>query len=231
MGTMRCLASCLIALALTLSPLPAGAQSADTVRAVVYEFLRGQVAGISGVITIEVEAPLIPAQMPRCDRLEPWLPAGARAWGSVRVGVRCIGQGNWALYVPAKVSIVGNYLSAARALRPGEILGAADLTVRKGEITAMGRQLLTDPEQALGRQMRFAVGRGQPLRATMMAEPIVIQSGRPVKVIVRGPGFTAANEGTALGNGRVGDSVRVRLGSGKVVSGIATAEGAVVIHP
>lgn len=228
---MRPSAPCLIALILSLVTPLIHAQSADTVRAVVHEFLRGQTAGMSGKIHIEVGTPTIPAHMPQCERLEPWLPNGARAWGSVRVGVRCIGQGNWALYVPAQVSITASYLAAARALRPGDILGAADLELRDGEITAMGRHLLTDPTQALGRQMRFAVGQGQPLRATMMAAPVVVQSGRPVKVIVQGPGFTAANAGTALGNARVGEAVRVRLASGKVISGIATDNGDVAVSP
>ncbi|QID18383.1 flagellar basal body P-ring formation protein FlgA [Nitrogeniibacter mangrovi] len=230
---MRRIAPCLLILSwvLTLFPAAAHAQSTDTVRAVVYEFLRGQSAGTPGQVTIRVTPPAIPPHLPRCDQLEPWLPAGARAWGKVRVGVRCVGQANWALYVPAEVSIVGNYLVSAHALRPGDILGAADVTVRRGEITTMGRQLLTDPAQAVGKQMRFAVGQGQTLRATMMAAPIVVQSGRPVKIIVKGHGFQVANQGVALGNGRAGDAVRVRLSSGKVVSGIATDNGEVHVAP
>ncbi len=229
MGAMKRFVSCFLLL-MTLST-GAVAQSPGTVRAVVYEFLRGQTAGQTGQVKIEVEQPTIPAHMPRCDRLEPWLPAGARPWGKVRVGVRCVGQGNWALYVPAQVSILGNYLAAARALRPGDVLTIADIELRSGEITSMGRQLLTEPEQAIGQQMRFAVASGQPLRATMMAAPIVIQSGRPVKVIVQGSGFSVANQGTALGNARAGQAIRVRLASGKVVSGVATDNGEVLIRP
>ena len=229
MSAMKRFVSCFLLL-MTLS-MSAAAQSPGTVRAVVYEFLRGQSAGQNGQVKIEVDEPVIPANMPRCDQLEPWLPAGARPWGKVRVGVRCIGQGNWSLYVPAQVSIMGNYLAAARALRPGDVLDIADIELRTGEITTMGRQLLTEPEQALGQQMRFAVAVGQPLRATMMSAPIVIQSGRPVKVVVQGAGFSVANQGTALGSARAGQAIRVRLASGKVVSGTATQHGEVIIRP
>jgi len=229
MGAMKRFVSCFLML-MSLS-MSATAQSPGTVRAVVYEFLRGQSAGQNGQVKIEVEEPVIPANMPRCDQLEPWLPAGARPWGKVRVGVRCIGQGNWSLFVPAQVSILGNYLAAARALRPGDVLDIADIELRTGEITTMGRQLLTEPEQALGQQMRFAVAVGQPLRATMMSAPIVIQSGRPVKVVVQGAGFSVANQRTALGSARAGQAIRVRLASGKVVSGTATQHGEVIIRP
>jgi len=229
MGAMKRFVSCFLML-MSLS-MSATAQSPGTVRAVVYEFLRGQSAGQNGQVKIEVDEPVIPANMPRCDQLEPWLPAGARPWGKVRVGVRCIGQGNWSLFVPAQVSILGNYLAAARALRPGDVLDIADIELRTGEITTMGRQLLTEPEQALGQQMRFAVAVGQPLRATMMSAPIVIQSGRPVKVVVQGAGFSVANQRTALGSARAGQAIRVRLASGKVVSGTATQHGEVIIRP
>jgi flagella basal body P-ring formation protein FlgA len=227
---MRRLAPWLLALLLTL-PAHARAQTPETVRAVVYEFLRGQSAGQPGQVSIQVGTPTLPPHLPACQQLEPWLPAGARAWGKLRVGVRCVEQASWALYVPAEVSVVGTYLVSARALRPGEILGAADVAERSGEITAMGRHLLTDPAQAIGRQMRFAVATGQPLRATMLAAPVVIESGRPVKIIVEGDGFRVANQGTALGNGRAGDRVRVRLHSGKVVSGVAGEDGVVYMRP
>lgn len=216
---------------MVLLPTAAAAQNADTVRAVVREFLRAQTTGQPGEVTIDVPPPTMPRQLAPCSQLDPWLPAGARAWGKVRVGVRCADQANWALYVQAEVKVVGDYLVSARALRPGEILGSGDLALRRGELTAMGRHLLTDPAQAVGSQMRFAVARGQPLRATMIAAPVVIQSGRPVKVIVQGEGFRVANEGVALGNARLGETVRVRLASGRVVSGNAGENGEVLVRP
>lgn len=227
---MKHVASCLLLVGLALSGTGASAQTADTIRAVVYEFLRGQTAGSPGDVRIEVTPPQTQA-LPACDRIEPWLPAGARAWGRVRVGVRCTGPANWSLYVAAHVQVMGNYLVSARALRPGEILTASDLAEQQGDLTEMGRQLLTDPAQAIGSQMRFAVAQGQPLRATMMAQPQVIQSGRPVSVIVQGSGFRVANSGTALNSARAGQGVRVRLPSGKVVHGVASENGEVVLSP
>jgi len=227
---MRRIAPCLLALLLQF-PALGHAQSPETIGAVVREFLRGQTAGQPGQVRITVTPPAIPPNMPACGQLEPWLPAGARPWGKLRVGVRCIDQASWALYVPAEVSVLGDYLVSARALSPGDVLGAADLEIRSGEITAMGRNLLTDANQAIGKQMRFAVSRGQPLRATMLAAPIVIESGRPVKIVAQGTGFQVANQGVALGSARAGDALRVRLSSGKVVSGIATENGEVMIQP
>lgn len=228
---MRRIAPCLLLLVLALSSHGAAAQSADTIRAVVHEFLRGQTAGMPGEVNIEVTPPQAQPPLPHCDRIEPWLPAGARAWGRIRVGVRCVGQASWSLYVAAQVQVIGPYLVSARALRPGEILTAADLAEQHGDLTEMGRQLLTDPAQAVGSQMRFAVAQGQPLRASMIAQPQVIESGRPVAVIVQGDGFRVANTGVALSNARAGDGVRVRLPSGKVVQGIASENGEVLLSP
>ena len=228
---MKRIAPCLLLIGLALFGPVAGAQTADTIRAVVHEFLRGQSAGTPGEVHITVTPPQMQPPLPACDRIEPWLPAGARAWGRLRVGVRCVGEANWSLYVAAHVHVIGYYLVSARALRPGEILTASDLAEQQGDLTEMGRQLLTDPSQAIGSQMRFAVAQGQPLRATMMAQPQVIQSGRPVSVIVQGNGFRVANSGTALNSARAGQGVRVRLPSGKVVHGVAGENGEVVLSP
>lgn len=228
---MKRLGAYLLLLCLFLAPAPAVAQTADTVRAVVEEFLRGQTAGQPGEVAIDVPTPTLPRQLASCARLEPWLPTGARAWGRVRVGVRCGDGANWSLYVPATVRVTGDYVVSARALLPGDILRGEDVDMRRGELTTMGRQLLTDPAQAEGSQMRFAVAAGQPLRATMLAQPIVVRSGSPVKVVVDGAGFSAANQGTALSNGRAGAPVRVRLPSGRVIQGLATVQGEVHVNP
>lgn len=221
----------LLGLCLLFAFAPAAAQTPDTVRAVVHEFLRGQTAGQPGAVRIEVATPQLPPQLAPCAQVEPWLPSGARAWGRVRVGVRCADGASWSLYVGATVRVTGDYLVSARALRPGDILTRGDIATRRGELTAMGRQLLTDPAQAEGSQMRFAVGAGQPLRATMLAQPIVVRAGSPVKVVVSGDGFSAANQGTALSNGRAGAAVRVRLRTGRVIQGVATVQGEVHVDP
>ena len=67
-----------------LPAAPAHAQQApDVVEARVQDFLQAQSAGLPGEVTIQV-SPLDPNnQLPACAALEPFLPAGTRAWANV----------------------------------------------------------------------------------------------------------------------------------------------------
>ena len=62
---------------------------------------------------------------------------------------------------------------------------------------------------------------GSPLRAEYGKSRVVIQSGDPVKVVFVGNGFTVEGDGRAVNGAADGDSVRVQVDSGHVISGTA----------
>ena len=190
------------------------------------DFLQAQSAGLPGEVTIQV-SPLDPNnQLPACAALEPFLPAGTRAWGRISVGVRCDSPVTWTAYVQAQVSVIADYLVAARPLRAGQIVGPADLGQRRGDLTALADNILTDSTQAMGHHTRFAVAAGTPLRGDMLRVPHAVRQGQTVRVLGVGAGFRVASEGRAMNNAAPGERVRVRLADGQVVTGTAQAGGA-----
>ena len=68
------------------------------------------------------------------------------------------------------------------------------------------------------------------MRGDMLKARVVVQQGQTVKVVSRGPGFEAANEGKAMNSGGVGQVVQVRLANGQIVSGVASSDGHVEIR-
>lgn len=208
----------------------AGARQPDApVRETITSFLRAETAGLAGEVGIEVGA-VDPANLlPPCTALAAFLPAGQRAWGAVSVGVRCEAPAPWTIYVPARVRVSGSYLVLARPLRPGQIVAPDDLARRLGDLAAEGDGAMLDAAQAIGRPARIAVAAGQPLRRDMLRLPPVVRRGEPVRVVSSGAGFAVANEGRALNDAAEGHSVRVRLESGRVLSGTARHDGVVEI--
>lgn len=212
-----------------LSPLVQAQQAPAAIEARVQDFLRGQTAGLPGEVSIVV-SPFDPNnQLPACAALEPFLPAGTRAWGRISVGVRCDSPVVWTAYLQAQVSVVADYLVAALPLRAGQILGPADLTLRRGDLSTLPDNTLTDPTQATGHHTRFAIAAGSPLRGDMLRIPHAVRQGQNVQVVSAGPGFRVSSEGRAMNNAAPGDSVRVRLSNGQVVTGIAQASGTVEV--
>lgn len=220
----------LLAIAAAFAAPTAAQQAVQPVQQAVTAFLHKQTEGLPGKVRITVEGLDPENRLPPCADLTPFLPPGARAWGRVNVGVRCESPVSWSIYVPAQVSVLGEYLVAVRPIRAGQIISSADLERRTGDLASEAANTLTDMTQAVGHRARYTVAAGNTLRADMLRLPHAIRQGQDVKVVGTGTGFTVANEGRALNAAAAGDPVRVRLGNGQVVSGKARADGTVELE-
>lgn len=205
-------------------------QASEPVAAVVDAFLARETAGLPGEVSLEVGSLDDRNRLPVCDALEAFLPAGARPWGQISVGVRCLAPVAWTVYMPARVSVMSDYLVTARAIRPGQIIGPSDIERKRGDLAALGDRTLTEPEQALGHHVRYAVAAGQPLRTDMLRLPDAIKQGQTVRILGIGERFQVANEGRAMNRAADGEPVRVRLANGQVISGVARNGGVVEVR-
>lgn len=201
------------------SAAPAAVQDGESIRLAAYNFLQQQAAGLPGKVEITV-TPVFPRGLAPCSSLDPFMPTGARLWGRMTVGVRCVGERPWTLYVQARVSINATYYLAARAIAPGEVLGNADLIARDGDITAMPQAIVTDPAQAVGAVALSRVPAGLPLRTDMLRAASSVSIGQNVRVVAGGSGFSISAEGTAMNNAAPGQQVRVKTAGGQIITGI-----------
>lgn len=221
----------LFALALIVSASASLAhQDPAPVRHAVENFLRIQVKGLPGQTSFTVGAIDSNNQLSPCPNFDVSMPPGARPWGRTRVTVRCQAEGGWTLFVPVQIKVSGDYLVTARPMAQGQLIQAADLTHRTGDLTELPTGILTDPVQAIGRTLTTSLPAARPLRADMLRQPVVIQQNQSVKVIASGSGFSVANEGRALTNAVEGQVVQVRLANGQIVSGVAQAGGTVDVR-
>lgn len=204
-------------------------QDAVEVRRVVEDFLRMQSRGLPGeasftVGTIDPNNNLAP-----CPALEAFLPAGGRPWGRINVGVRCLAEGGWSIYVPAQVRVVGDYFVTARPLARGQVIAAADLARRRGDLAELPAGVITEEAQAVGKTLNVSAQSGQILRSDILRAPPAVQQGQSVRIVSKGRGFQVAAEGKALANAADGQVVQVRTASGQTVSGIARQGGTVEV--
>ncbi|KVR61403.1 flagellar basal body P-ring formation chaperone FlgA [Burkholderia ubonensis] len=207
---------------------PPGQQDPDTIRRTALAFLQQQIAGLPGKPAASV-ASSFPRGLAACTTLEPFLPTGARLWGRTTVGVRCAGERPWTVYLQAKVTVQATYYAAARQIAPGEVLTAADLVARDGDLTLLPLAVITDPSQAVGSTALARVAAGLPLRQDMLKSAASVSAGQTVRVVAAGPGFTISTEGSALANAAPGQSVRVRMAAGQIVTAIVKDAGTVEI--
>ncbi|RQS18815.1 flagellar basal body P-ring formation protein FlgA [Burkholderia sp. Bp8992] len=207
---------------------PPGQQDPETIRRAALAFLQQQIAGLPGKTTATVTT-AFPRGLAACTTLEPFLPTGARLWGRTTVGVRCAGERPWTVYLQAKVAVQATYYVAARQIAPGEPLSAADLVARDGDLTVMPLAVITDPTQAIGATALARISAGLPLRQDLLKSAASVSAGQTVRVVAAGPGFTISAEGSVLANAAPGQSVRVRMAAGQIVTAIVKDAGTVEI--
>ncbi len=161
-----------------------------------------------------------------CQRIEPFIPRGARMWGKTRMGLRCVeGVTPWTVYVPVTVTVYAQAWVARAALPAGHVLSAEDLRQAEVNFTESANDLpLTDAQSLIGRTLSRPVGPGQSLRAHSLRTRQWFAAGDTVQIRVGGPGFSIHSAGKAVTAGLEGQLARVRAENGRIIQGMPVAD-------
>jgi flagella basal body P-ring formation protein FlgA len=166
-----------------------------------------------------------------CERIEAYLPAGARAWGRSRVGLRCTqGPSAWNVSLPITVKVFAPALVVHTALPAGTVLQATHLQEAEVDWAAERSPALADPAKLLGRTLGRALSAGAAVRQADLKQQLWFAAGDTVQVVARGAGFSVSGVGLALAPGVEGQPVRVRTDSGRVLSGLPVAANRVEVQ-
>ena len=96
-----------------------------------------------------------------------------------------------------------------RPFQRGEIVQEQDITWVSMRITALNRQIITDPVKIVGLSARRPLRSGQPLMVGDVERPSVVTKGALVTMSYKMPGMTLTDQGRALENGAIGDTINV----------------------
>lgn len=163
-----------------------------------------------------------------CARVEPYLPAGSRLWGRTRLGLRCVeGATAWNVFLPVTIKAFGPGWVLSSNVASGAVLTAADASEAEVDWAAEAAPVVSNPDQWVGQVAARQLMAGQTVRQSMVRAPSVFRAGAQVRVLAQGPGYAVTSSGQALANGAVGQTVRVRMDNGRVVSGIVKEDGTI----
>lgn len=206
-----------------------GHQDLTQLRVQVEQFLLSQSAGLPGKVSVSAVAVDSRLKLASCDNLQMSLPPGSKIWGRTSVGVRCNAPQVWTIYVQANVQVMAEYLIAAGPLAQGHIITEQDLAKSQGDLAKLPPGVFTDASQAVGRAVYVPLSAGTVLRQEMLRVLPVVQQGQKVVLNTIGEGFKVSAEGTALSNAGEGQRVKVKVGNGQVVSGLARQGGLIEV--
>lgn len=166
-----------------------------------------------------------------CQRVEPFLPPNTRLWGRSRIGLRCVqGPTPWSVFLPITVKAWGPAWTVRQTLTPGTVLTRDMAEATEVDWAEGVSPVLPSEEQWVGSETVRAIMPGQVLRQNMVRPPQLFSAGAQVKVVASGKGFALNANGEAVGHGYLGQNVRVRMASGRVISGVVRSADTVEIQ-
>lgn len=164
-----------------------------------------------------------------CERLQFFLPVGARLWSSGSLGVKCATPSLWSLFLTYQVQVTGPALLSQRPLPARHLLGMGDVILGNVRYEQDPRSYLR--ELPSGATTQRPMSSGQPILIQDLVLPDIIQAGARVPVRVQGRGFSITQEGKALNSAKAGSPIQVKMPSGRIVRGVANPAGEVEIRP
>lgn len=167
-----------------------------------------------------------------CERIEPQWPAGVRPWGLVRVALRCVkGPTPWKVYVPVRVKALARMPVLNAPVAAGATIGAQHLGEAEVDVAATPTLPVSDSALLIGRVLTRPLPAGAAVQPGDLQRRQWFAMGDTVRVDAVGEGFRVAGEGEAVTPGIEGQPSRVRLASGRVVTGRAVGERMLEVAP
>jgi flagella basal body P-ring formation protein FlgA len=136
------------------------------------------------------------------------------------VGLRCSdGPVAWNVALPVTVQVFAPAVVASVTLPAGAQLAQDQLIETEVDWAASPQPPLTGAKELAGRTLVRTLTAGQAVRAADLQARQWVAAGDTVRVITTGGGFAASGEGLAQATGLEGQTVRVRMGNDRVLTG------------
>ena len=119
-----------------------------------------------------------------------------------------------------------------RPIARGEVIKMSDLTMRRTPRAQVTREMIVDPDQAIGMAARSAINAGRLLHMSELMKPELVQRNESVTIVYQMPGLMLAVRGKASDGGAEGDMIDVvNLQSNRTVRATIIGRGQVAVAP
>ncbi|KQP13756.1 flagellar basal body P-ring formation chaperone FlgA [Pseudorhodoferax sp. Leaf267] len=210
-------------LALAVASVPAAAQYAEATQQWAEQALAQLPQDAKGPLRMEVAVGALDSRLrlAPCTQVEPYMPPNTRLWGRTRLGLRCVdGVARWSVFLPVTVKAFGPAWVLRGQVAQGAVLTADDAEQAEVDWAEDRSPVLADPALWVGQITTRSYMPGQAIRQSMVKPPVAFQAGTQVRVVAQGQGFAVSSDAQALSAGVIGQVARVRMESGRILTGM-----------
>ena len=195
----------------------------------VFSQLQAKFGGRDQVL-VKVLPPESELNLSACNQLDISIPnSPISVNGNIRVGVKCLQANSWTVYLSANIQQKKTFFVTSRALPYGQALKSDDFSTKTDFPDNIPIDALFEMRQIVGRTLIQDLPAETVITSKHFSSDVVITNGQTVKVAVSGKGFKIMSEGKAMSNATIGQSVKIKLNSGQIVTGLAQSQGFVEI--
>lgn len=183
---------------------------------------------------ITINLPGAVSRMPACQTLQiSRRPHQAPPLGRLSYQLNCAdAHQSWQGRAVVQTKVWLNLVVASRTLERDEILEPSMLRLAKTEVSQVRHGLEFNPQALVGLSVRRRITAGQIVGRHLLSQHFLISNGAIVTIMVNLDGFSASTQGTALENGQLGQSIKVRNNSsGMTIEAIVAGENLVETQP
>lgn len=117
------------------------------------------------------------------------------------------------------------------ALQNGDVIGQQDIGFIDAQAETIAQGTVLKAEDLIGMTPRRILHAGQPIKASDVAHPRMVERGKNVTMVFSQQGLTLTAQGKALENGSKGDVIRVvNAASSKTIEATVTNAGEVTVQ-
>ena len=122
------------------------------------------------------------------------------------------------LEVRPVVRLYESVVVARRSLAKGDVLDSADVGLVRSDMNDPAlRNVLQNPQEAVGKRLRVDIPSGAPIGKHALEDVVAVNVGDEVDLLVKGAGYYIRAKGTAKQKGAIGDEVEVMNSTSKKV--------------
>ena len=129
---------------------------------------------------------------------------------SFTLSIQVAGKVAKQLHGTATIAVAQEVVSLVRPVAQGEIITADAVSRTQVQVTQPLRQVMTQPEDIIGKRARRSLAGNAPLSTQDVTTVAVVHRGDMVHIVLESPLLKVSTPGEALEAGKPGDTIRVK---------------------
>ena len=132
--------------------------------------------------------------------------------------------------VVGKVNVFKPIAKAARNIKSREIISRDDIRFVRENLADLPHDVIVSPEEIIGKETAHSFRVNEVIRKRDIAEPLLVQKGDIVTIMISIPGLLITSKGQALEGGRLGQMMKVKnIATKRVVLGMVKGQKTVQV--